>query len=203
MKTIRACSSWVVVFAFVLATPTAAQETPAIDVSGGYQLLDIGGDVDETFGKGWYAEVAGNVTSIIGLVFNVGGSYKSLSETATINGVRTSATADLNLHQFMGGVRFNARTVRRVTPFGHVLAGGIRSAGDVSATVGGQSFAVEGGSDTNLGMVAGGGVDFMLTDNAGIRAGADYVRVYPSDDEDEGTNVVRIAVGAVFAFGRR
>ena len=49
-------------------------------------------------------------------------------------------------------------------------------------------------SSTNFGLQAGGGVNFGLTDTIGIRAGADYLRVFA---EDEGANLFRFHVGVV------
>ena len=184
-----------------IALPATAQDTPKADVSVGYQAVGVTGDVDETFVKGWYADFAGNVTQWLGIVFEVGGAYKSITETTTFGGVTATATADLSVHQFMGGVRFNARPNPTVTPFGQILVGGVRGAADVSGSVtgGGQTFATESDafSSTNVALQVGGGIDLRITDRVGIRAGGDYLRLF---EEDAGVNAFRFAVGAVFPF---
>jgi len=184
-----------------LATPTLAQDAPRADVSAGYQVLGVGGDIDETFVKGWYVDLAGNVTRLLGIVFEVGGDYKSLSETVTINGVTASAAADLSVHQFMAGVRVNARPNPTVTPFGQVLVGGVRGSAEVSTSVtgGGQVFIAESDalSSTNLGLQIGGGIDLRISDRFGLRAGGDFLRIF---EAGAGVNGFRFAVGVVFPF---
>jgi opacity protein-like surface antigen len=185
-----------------LAAPAMAQQkTPKVEVSGGYQLLHFASGVNETFDKGWYADVAGNVAPWLGIVFQVSGSYKTLQETMTEQDVTGTATAELKAHQFMGGARFNARVNERVTPFGEFLVGGFHGSSNVSVSViqAGQTlFATStGASSTDVAMQVGGGVNIMLTTSAGIRAGADLIRVFESGEQ---FNLFRVAAGAIFVF---
>src|SRR6185436_19531049 len=89
------------------ALPAVAQ-TPRIEVSGGYQFLNVSADlesidtgdvpvrnVDQSLPTGWYVDLAGNLNRHFGVVFEAGGNYKSISESATFAGVAASATADL------------------------------------------------------------------------------------------------------------
>ena len=82
----------------VMAVPAAAQDTPKAEVSAGYQLL---GFSDETLPMGWYVDVAGNLSPLFGIVFEVGGNYKSVNQSVTIFGVTNTVTADLSVHEFM------------------------------------------------------------------------------------------------------
>jgi hypothetical protein len=157
-------------------------------------------DGDETAPIGWYVDVAGNLTRTIGIVFQVGGNYKEVTETLTEGGVMVSATGDLHIHQFMGGVRVNART-EAVTPFGEFLVGGINGSArfEGSAALNGQTLFSASGSEssTELAIQAAGGATFRLTDRIGARATVGYIRMFA---EDEGVNLIRIAAGVVFGF---
>lgn len=187
-------------FTLGLAVPALAQDTPRTEISGGYQLIGFGGELDESLNKGWYADVAGNFSRIFGVVFQVGGSYKTVKQTETFGGVTATATADLKVHQFMGGIRANART-RAVTPFAEFLVGGVNGSASVEGSVvgGGQTFfsTSESESSTNFAMQAGGGVNVNLTDSLGIRAAGSYLRLF---DEDESLNGYRFAAGVVLGF---
>src|SRR4029450_3284260 len=79
--------------------PVAAQ-TPKIEISGGYQFLNVSADlesidtgeipvrdVDQSLPTGWYIDLAGNLNRHFGVVFAAGGNYKSFSESATFAGV--------------------------------------------------------------------------------------------------------------------
>lgn len=179
----------------------AAQDAPRAEVSAGYQLLGVRSGVDETLEKGWYADVAGNFGRFFGVVFQVSGNYKTFEETEIFQGITSTFSVDLKVHEFMGGIRVNARPNRTVTPFGQFLVGGVNASTEVSGAVtgGGQTFFSTSSSDssTDLGLQAGGGVNFLLTDTFGIRAAADYIRVFGDEDD---LNAFRFAVGAVFPF---
>src|SRR5437870_2010615 len=65
--------------ALIAACPAAAQQVPAVEVSGGYIYLDaaaeshpvLGGHVTapaESYSKGWYVEAVANVNSWLGIV---------------------------------------------------------------------------------------------------------------------------------------
>jgi opacity protein-like surface antigen len=193
------------------ASPALAQDAPRVEVSGGYQLINLSVDVDpslgvpvdssQTLATGWYFDVAGNINPMFGVVFQVGGSYKTISESVTIAGVTADASVGLNVHQFMGGIRINARSDSPITPFGEVLVGGVRGGVDVSVTVTGPGGTIfdtsESASATDFGLEVGGGVDIRVSDRFGIRASADYIRVFA---EGEGANLFRLGVGAVFSF---
>jgi opacity protein-like surface antigen len=168
-------------------------------LSGGYQFLNfvVNGE-NESMPVGWYFDVAGNLTPMIGLVFQVGGNYKTFDEALAIGGITATATADLDVHEFLGGVRLNLRTNKAVVPFGQVLMGGINGSVKVSAsaTIPGQAPIVfdDEDSTTDFGIQAGGGVNFGLTDTIGLRAGADYLHVFA---EGDGANLFRFHVGVV------
>ena len=185
--------------AVAAAVPVSAQTAPKVELSGGYQFLNfsLGGE-NESMPVGWYFDVAGNLTPMLGVVFQVGGNYKTFDESVAIGGITATASADLKVHEFLGGMRVSLRSGGAVVPFGQLLIGGVNGSVKVSAstTIPGQApitFDDE-DSSTNFGLQAGGGVNFALTDAIGLRAGADYLRVFA---EDEGANLFRFHVGVV------
>jgi hypothetical protein len=179
----------------------AAQITPKAEVSGGYQLLDVSiEDVSESLATGWYVDVAGNLNRYLGIVAAVGGNYKSIDESASFGGISASANLDVNVHEFMGGVRVSSRANRTVVPFGQVLAGAINGSFNASgsATVGGTPIfsANEEGSGTDFAWLFGGGVNIGLTERVGVRVGADYLRILSED----GVNAFRFTAGVTVPF---
>jgi len=184
------------------ALPARAQNVPKAEVSGGYQLLSVNFDeFDETLGKGWYADVAGNLGSVFSVVFQVSGNYKTFEEAESFAGVTGTVTASLKVHEFMGGVRVSARKSRRVTPFAQLLVGGVNASAEAEArvTLGGETIfqRSESESSTNFGMQVGGGATFWLGEKIGVRGAVDYVTVFA---EESGVNAFRAAGGVVFGF---
>jgi opacity protein-like surface antigen len=194
------------------ALPAVAQ-TPRIEVSGGYQFLNISADlesidtgdlpvrdVDQSLPTGWYIDLAGNLTRHFGVVFEAGGNYKSIEESVTFAGIAASATADLSVHEFMGGVRYNSRANPTVIPFGQFLVGAVNGSAKVTASgsvtgLPGFSFSGE-ASGTDLALQAGGGMQLRLTDKFGVRVGADYLHILA---DEGGVNAFRFAAGVVLA----
>jgi hypothetical protein len=79
-------------------------------ISAPYTLLNVPnafGTQRETLPLGWYADVAGNLNRAIAVVGEISGNYKSFEETETQFGVNVRTDVDLNIHTFLGGVRFN------------------------------------------------------------------------------------------------
>ena len=157
------------------------------DVSGGYRYIRSDG---VNFAKGWYFDVSGHVTDMFSVVGDVGGTYKTESETFA--GI--TAEADLKVHTFMGGVRLRASMLTpRVVPFGQVLFGAGKASG--SATVAGVTLFDESSTDPVLNL--GGGVDVSGGGKVGVRVMAGYLRIF---EEGEGSNAFSLSVGAKIGF---
>jgi len=191
----------ILLLALGAAMPALAQDQRKAEVSVGYQLITFDGDdVDETFSRGWYADVAGNLGPIFAVVVQVGGSYKSFEETKTFQGVTSTATASLKLHQFLGGVRVGALR-KAVSPYAEFLVGGVNGSADVDASVvsGGQTLfsTSESDSSTQFALQFGGGVTVWLSEGVGIRGSVGYMRIMA---DDAGTNIIRVAGGVSFGF---
>jgi hypothetical protein len=164
--------------------PAFAQDAPPNEASVGYNLLRFD---EETYGSGWYADYARNVTPVFGVVGQITGNYKSFDDFDELG-----VEADSSIYSFMAGVRVSGRSNPMLVPFGQVLFGGVRSS--VSTEVAGVDFDE---SSTEAALQIGGGVNFMGAGAIGLRVGVDYLRVFT---EGEGTNVFRFAAGVVFGF---
>jgi opacity protein-like surface antigen len=183
-----------------MAVPVFAQSAPKAELSAGYQFLNFVVDGEnESMAKGWYFDVAGNLTPTFGLVFQIGGNYKTFEESVALGGITSTASADLKVHEFLGGVRLNSHAGATIVPFGQVLVGGMSGSVDVSSTttIPGQAPISFNQSDsgTNFALQTGGGVNFGLTDGVGLRVGADYLRIF---EDGGGANLFRFHVGLVF-----
>jgi len=164
-----------------LAAPAMAQSSPKTEVSVGYNFLHL---PDENIPGGWYADVAGNVTPMFGIVGQVTGNYKTIDEGGT--------SIDAKLHTFMAGVRVNGRLAGGVVPFVQVLGGAARTSG--STDVVGVTVS---DSTTDGALQLGGGVKFAPGGRIGLQVGADYLRIFT---EGSGTNAYRVAAGVTFGF---
>jgi hypothetical protein len=199
---VRALGTCLLVLTWAL--PAVAQTTPKTELSGGYQFLSFSIEGEsESLPKGWYFDVAGNVSPMLGLVFQVGGNYKSIEESVTVGGFTFSADADVKIHEFLGGVRLNARSNPALVPFGQLLVGGVNSSAHVTttSTIPGVPAIDTEESVTNFALQVGGGANFRF-DSLGIRVGAHYMRVFTEDDPavegDGGVNAFVVQVGLVF-----
>ena len=187
---------------FGVAAPSSAQNAPQAEFSAGWRLLnlpDAFGSESETFPLGWYADVAGNLTRAVAVVGEVSGSYKSFNENTNQFGVTTNVDVDVNLHTFLGGIRFNARQNPAFTPYVQALFGLAREAATVKAqaTFNGRTTTNESeSSDSDFAFDAGGGVNINLSDNLAVRVGAGYLRLGGSD----GANAFRFGAGVVIPF---
>jgi hypothetical protein len=187
---------WVARIRFVLlcagvlavALPAAAQETPALEVSGGYSLLRVQrgfgvnlSDVKETL-HGWYAEAAATETALLSLVGQGAGDY------ATVSGQKVSA------YEFAAGPRFNKRSGGR-TVFGQFL-------------IGVAHYRPHGPErSTNATFHLGGGVSLGPNDRVGLRIGGDYELIFTggsnllSPKTGDRTHGLRVTAGVVVPIG--
>lgn len=173
------------------AAPAAAQDTPKAEVSGGYNWLaakQSGDDDWTTFPKGWYADLAGNLSDTVSVVGQVTGNYKRDGDEAV----------DLKIHSFMGGIR--GSSPGRIRGFGQFLVGGVSLKAEDDSN--------NSASETNFGIQLGGGVNLLASGGIGLRLGLDYLRVFAKDDGEvlgggEDVNGLRFTVGVTVGIGSR
>jgi len=179
-----------------------AQTAPRAEFSAGWRLLNIPdavGTESETMPLGWYADVAGNLTPTLAVVGEVGGNYKNFNDVLAELGANVNVDVNVNVHTFMGGVRFSARQNPAFTPYVQALFGLARAKSDFEGqvTVAGRTISInESMSDSEFAFDADGGVNFKLSDALALRVGAGYLRVGGSD----GGNAFRFGAGVVIPF---
>ena len=203
MRTSRYVRVLLYTFAMLgFAVSASAQNAPSAEFSAGWRLLTLpdafGGD-SQTMPLGWYADVAGNLNRVFGVVGEVGGNYKNFNELNSQFGANVSLDANVNMHTFLAGVRVNARQVPAFTPYVQALFGLARAAGSIKGqvTIAGRTTSIDQSqSNSDFAFDAGGGVNFNISDAFAVRVGASYLRVGGSD----GGNGFRFGVGAVVPF---
>ncbi|HKR02552.1 MAG TPA: outer membrane beta-barrel protein [Pyrinomonadaceae bacterium] len=165
----------------LLRLQAAGQETPRVEVFGGYSYA--GGNF-----HGWNASVTGNVNDWFGVVADFSGHYGgSIDEDGFDERQRA--------HSYLFGPRVSVRR-KRVTPFAHALFGASKLETDLSGF--GQRFFF---SDTGFSFVVGGGLDVRVNDRVAVRAfQLDYLRTrFFGEAENHG----RLAFGLVLRFGKK
>jgi opacity protein-like surface antigen len=189
---------------FGFSASSQAQNAPAAEFSAGWRLLNIPdaglNSESETLPLGWYADVAGNLTRSFAVVGEVGGNYKNFNDVLGQLGANVNVDVNVNVHTFMGGVRFTARQNPAFTPYVQALFGLARAKTDVEGQVtvpGRPTISInESMSDSEFAFDADGGVNFRLSDALALRVGAGYLRVGGSD----GGNAFRFGAGVVIPF---
>jgi len=162
-----------------VAAPAMAQ---GIDVGVGYAFLRDE-EIDENLPLGWYADISGNISGSLGLVGEVGGSYKTVSDEFD-----EDLDIKLSVHHLMGGLRLSRRG-EGANAYLQVLAGGVR---------GTVSFLGESDSVTDFAIQPGVGIEFG-GEGTRLRIGADYRRIF---SEGESATQWRATAGIVFGMGR-
>jgi opacity protein-like surface antigen len=171
---------WVIILMVVAVLPARAQTTPQVEMMGGYSYLraDMGGA--DTSLHGWDFSFAENINSWLGGKADFGGFYGSPGSTR------------VNTHTFMFGPQFSYRKSSTITPFAHVLIGGMRAS---------RGYLGISEAKTDFAAAFGGGLDLKVHDNVAIRViQAEYV-VTPYLDLRQDN--VRVSAGIVLRFGKR
>ena len=197
-------SRWLAALVVALLVTSAgnalAQDAKA-EVSAGWRHLYLAGSDGESganIPKGWYLDVAVPISSMLSIVGDVGGHYKSETVTELVQGVTVTGTGKVSVHTFMAGVRLRASRDPRVVPFAQALFGGARGSVTLegSASAGGVTVDFdESETATDGAMSVGGGVN-LTAGSIGIRLQGEWLKILA---EDSG-NAVRFGVGVVIPF---
>ncbi len=177
----------------LLCVPLYAQDTPVVEVYGGYQLLYSAVTLGPTDLKlhGFTAAVEGNFNSRIGIVGEFGLGMKTINELATI---------DLKAASLLAGPRFSHRT-DKVRLFAHALFGLQR----VSNTVTFLNNPITEIQTNGFGTAIGGGFEFAILEGVMIRpVQLDYIGVRTSTGGVSSWETgVRYTAGLVLRFGSK
>lgn len=182
------------------ALVVTAQETPKVQVFGGYQYtnVDTKGLADRLSFNGWDADVAFRAVNHVSVVADVSGAYKS--ETFDIAGVG-AVQGKLRLYNYLFGPRLSY-DAGKVVPFGEALFGVGHAS--VSGSVLGLSIPVT--TSNGFAMALGGGLDVPAGKHFALRGKFDYLYNRISAEGfgltggSENLNNYRIATGVVFKF---
>lgn len=205
--------------ALVLPIAAAAQDTPKVEIFGGYSYLRVTHDISlgnivptdaipvgqlapqqvapaatvpfQTLNlNGWNAAFQYNVNSWLGLVADFTGYYGSPSQT--IGG--TPVTLHTSEYNYLFGPRFSYRHSERWTPFVHALFGG----GHAHARATAPNFTAVSLTKDSFAMAIGGGLDLKVANHIALRlVDADYVLTRFGGSNQ---NNFRYSAGVVFRF---
>jgi len=171
---------WFIVALLLLPLPVAAQNTPAVEVFGGYSHL-LGNLGNSTFNLNGFD---GSVTENLNKWF--GGTLDISSQFGTEAGYK------VNSQTIAYGPVFAYRKNPKIVPFAHGLLGAVRG----SAEYLGVSK-----PEYRFGMLGGGGVDVRLNAQVSLRLiQVDYLMTRFSAMRQDN---VCISAGFVFRFGHK
>lgn len=150
------------------------------------------------FPKGWYADVAVNLSPKFAIVGEAGGTYFEDGFSRTSGVLSIEESYDLTLHTFMGGVRVRAPQRAWLVPFGQVLFGGERDTSEDerrTTIFQSTSTSLREGASSSPALALDGGLT-VTAGWIGVRTTVGYVRLFESAD----TDVFRFSLGAAFRF---
>jgi len=155
----------------------AAQETPKIEVFGGYSFLDADLSNSSFNMNGFHVSAAENLNKWVGGMADFSTHY------ATIGG------RNINTQAIMYGPRVSYRKIRAITPSAHALFGAVR---------GSQGYLGISQADTHFAMGFGGELDVKVSKYVAYRVvQADYlVTRFLNLRQDN----IRVSTGLVFQF---
>jgi hypothetical protein len=199
----------VLLFVCLFAIGASAQ-LPHAELFGGYSYVRAGYLPIQPVGtvnlNGWDASLAYKPIRWIGLVADVGGAYGSARSLGPLVGCPSllcSGPNNVNTssYTFLFGPRLYV-PIGRVTPFIHVMAGGVNvsNTGASSSTL---SSALGTLADTSFATALGGGLDFRILPGLAIRAAQlDYIRtgLFSIPVLGNSQNNFRFSTGLVLRF---
>jgi len=181
----------VVAVALVLCGSALGQETPLVEVFGGYSYLnvDTNGLTSRQSANGWEAAASGNFNKWFAVEGDFSGYYKTYSVDLT---ALELGTVDVKVHDFsfLAGPRVNVRPA-----FFHALFGVDHLTGSALRLSASQdSFAA----------AFGGGIQWKVAPQWAVRASGDYVLTHHNIFGPVGSsftqNNFRASVGVVYVF---
>ena len=177
--------------AFILiAAPLAAlaQESPKVEIFGGYSYLRGDDDDDGIDLHGFNVSFNQNIVKWAGLKADISGHY---GDVTLLPGV---PKFELDSYLFLVGPQFNIPKYERLHPYGHVLLGVMRNTLTNFSTAGRTSV-----RDSAFAVAFGGGLDVKVTKALAVRLfQADYVLTTFDNDTQ---NNFRASTGLVLRLG--
>lgn len=190
----------VAVFLLGFSVMAMAQDTPAIEVFGGYSLVLIdtstalkqsGFEGMDLNLNGWNSSIAFNANKYLGFVAEFGGSYGTVGYEE--RNQPPYSWADISIYSLMIGPKF---TLYRgaVAPFVQTLFG----LAHIKASEAGDTY-----TENDMGMALGGGVDVNLNDRVALRpVQLDYFATRGNTTGNFADHL-RFSTGFVIKLGKR
>ena len=183
--------------------PVAAKAShPKGEFYGGfsYASLRLPGLTSRKHSIGWSTGVTGNLTKYFGITADFAGLYKPKCAENDVECfvelLRATEITNYSSYQFLAGPQFRAPG-KRFNGFVHALFGGVRSKASLLSVATGVK--TEFTSGPNFAMAYGGGLDWNLSPEIGVRVFQfDYI---PSRNNNTWRHDFRIQGGVVFRFG--
>ena len=166
-----------------VAVPVFAQSDARYEASAGYSYLS-------TDRHGWVLSFTEKVSNRFGIETEVGGNYRK----DWFFGNRPNF-----VHSILAGPQFKFRNEAKLVPWGHVLAG-ITLDNVTRPIIGGTTLVPMRTTNVRFGFQPGGGTDYWLKPQLGLRVGGDYRRAIGNFNDG---NSFRLQSGVVMRFGSR
>ena len=164
----------------ILPVSALAQETPQVEVFGGYSNLNANMNASSVNLNGVNFSVAENLNSWFG------GALDISSHFGTENGFRT------NTQSLTYGPVFSYRKNKTIVPFGHAMLGAVR---------GGPEYLGISKPEERFGVYTGGGLDVKVTPHVALRViQADYLMTRFSNTRQDN---MRLSAGIVLFVGNK
>jgi Outer membrane protein beta-barrel domain len=184
-------------FTLSATPPASAQDTPKVDIFGGYSYVHAnivvsGTSINLNGGSG---SLAYNFNDWLGVVGDVGFYHQ---------GSITANDLSLTVSTYQVGPRVSLRRHHHLIPFGQVLVGAGHAGGTLYTSSLGAGLAPLGTSNGFV-LTAGGGVDWKLNHTIGIRLlQAEYLYSRFDNGATHGNqqNNLRLSAGIVLSFGK-
>jgi len=174
--------------------PAIAQNTPKLEVFGGYQYLhwDLSGSALNM--NGFDASATYNFNRWLGMTADISGAYNGNTPNAGGPGGTT------HIYNYMFGPTIYPFGHRRITMFVHGLAGDGHMHIYLPPAGGSPSLTL---TDTSFVYAAGGGFDLRITRHIAVRLfQGDYEQTqFLQDDGFPAQKNIRLAAGIVFRLG--
>jgi hypothetical protein len=186
-----------VVVVGLLSLPLMAEDTPKVEVFGGYQYLHTGtihisgvGNIPNSSQgwNGWDASLRGNFNKHFGLEGDFSGTYATISHVSS------------SVYTYAGGPAVSYDAGGKFNPFAHALFGGVHLTGSgfgVSAALNGFTMMFGGGVDAKVNKTIS--VRLIQADWLYYRFGSQTIKGVAIPTISQSNNV-RIATGIVFTF---
>jgi len=169
--------SWLLGLVVLLgASAPAQEETPTVDLFGGYSYVHTSTPISGLNANGGSASLAINANHWLGFVADFGGYHGSIEPIGVTN------------FTYLFGPRFSYRSKSPVTPFAQVLLGGVhQTAGAFGASDSHNAFA----------MTVGGGLDLRADSHWSWRmVQAEYLFTNLTNQQ----NGLRVSTGVVYSW---